>query len=74
MIPYSVLDLAIITKDSNAKEAIKNSRDLAVHAEKLGFNRFWMAEHHNMKHIASSATSILLANAAAATSHIRIHR
>jgi luciferase family oxidoreductase group 1 len=72
MIPYSVLDLAIITKGSNAKKAIDNSRNLALHAEKLGYNRFWMAEHHNMEHIASSSTSILLANAAEATSHIRI--
>lgn len=72
MIPYSVLDLAIVTEGSNAMQAIQNSSELALHVEKLGYHRFWMAEHHNMQHIASSATSILLANAAAATSHIRI--
>ncbi|MDZ7807957.1 MAG: LLM class flavin-dependent oxidoreductase [Gracilimonas sp.] len=72
MIPYSILDLAIVTKGSDPKEAIERSRDLAVHAEDLGYNRFWMAEHHNMEHIASSATSVLLGHMAEATSTIRI--
>ena len=72
MIPYSVLDLAVVTEGSNAKEAIERSRELAVHAENLGYNRFWMAEHHNMEHIASSATSVLLGHMAEATSSIRI--
>lgn len=72
MIPYSVLDLAVVTEGSNAKEAIERSRELAVHAENLGYNRFWMAEHHNMEHIASSATSVLLGHMADATSTIRI--
>jgi luciferase family oxidoreductase group 1 len=72
MIPYSVLDLAVVTEGSDAKEAIERSRELAIHAEKLGYNRFWMAEHHNMEHIASSATSVLLGHMAEATSTIRI--
>ena len=72
MIPYSVLDLAVVTEGSNAKEAIERSRELAVHAENLGYKRFWMAEHHNMEHIASSATSVLLGHMAEATSRIRI--
>lgn len=72
MIPYSVLDLAVVTKGSNPKEAIERSRELAVHTEKLGYRRFWMAEHHNMEHIASSATSVLLGHMAEATSNIRI--
>jgi len=72
MIPYSVLDLAIVTEGSNAKEAIERSRELAGHAEELGYNRFWMAEHHNMEHIASSATSVLLGHMAEATKKIRI--
>lgn len=72
MIPYSVLDLAIVTEGSNAKEAISGSRDLARHVEQLGYNRFWMAEHHNMEHIASSATALLLGHVAEATEKIRI--
>ncbi len=72
MIPYSVLDLAIVTEGSNAKEAISRSRDLARHVEQFGYNRFWMAEHHNMEHIASSATALLLGHVAEATEKIRI--
>lgn len=72
MIPYSVLDLAVVTEGSDPKEAIERSRDLAIHTEKLGYKRFWMAEHHNMEHIASSATSVLLGHMAEATSSIRI--
>jgi luciferase family oxidoreductase group 1 len=72
MIPYSVLDLAIVTQGSNPREAIERSRELAVHVEELGYNRFWMAEHHNMEHIASSATSVLLGHMAEATKKIRI--
>lgn len=71
-IPYSVLDLAVVTKGASIAEAIRNSRDLAVHAEEYGYNRFWMAEHHNMENIASSATAVLLGHVAAATKTIRI--
>ena len=72
MIPFSILDLAVVTEGSSARQAIQNSRDLARKAEKLGYNRFWMAEHHNMENIASSATSLLLGHIADATEKIRI--
>jgi len=72
MIPFSVLDLAIVTEGSTLAESIKNSRILAVEAEKAGYKRFWMAEHHNMENIASSATSILLGHVAEATESIRV--
>ena len=71
-IPFSVLDLAPITEGSNASESIKNSVDLAKHTENWGFNRYWLAEHHNMPGIASSATSILIGHIAAATSTMRV--
>ncbi len=72
MISYSLLDLAIVTEGSSLAEAIRNSRELAVQTEQMGYKRFWMAEHHNMENIASSATSILLGHVAEATSSIRI--
>ncbi|HSZ50232.1 MAG TPA: LLM class flavin-dependent oxidoreductase [Caulobacteraceae bacterium] len=68
----SVLDLAPITQGSDAGEALRNSLDLARHVERLGFNRFWLAEHHNMPGIASAATAVALAHVAAGTSSIRI--
>lgn len=71
-IPFSVLDLAVVTEGSSTREAIERSRDLAIYAEELGYNRFWMAEHHNMENIASSATSILLGHVAEATQSIRV--
>jgi luciferase family oxidoreductase group 1 len=72
MIPFSVLDLAVVTEGSTLEQTIKNSRALAVEAEKMGYKRFWMAEHHNMENIASSATSVLLGRVAEATSTIRV--
>ncbi|MBW8351603.1 LLM class flavin-dependent oxidoreductase [Bacillus sp. IITD106] len=71
-IPLSVLDLAPITKGSNAEQSFKNSVELARHVEALGFNRYWLAEHHNMPGIASSATSILIGHIAGATKSIRV--
>lgn len=71
-IPYSLLDLAVVTEGQTAAGAIQNSRDLAVHTEKYGYTRFWMAEHHNMENIASSATSVLLGHIAEATNTLRI--
>ena len=71
-IPVSVLDLAIVTEGSTIKETIEKSRDLVIHAEEYGYKRFWMAEHHNMENIASSATAVLLGHMAEATSSIRI--
>ncbi|WP_069133501.1 LLM class flavin-dependent oxidoreductase [Rhodohalobacter halophilus] len=72
MTPLSILDLAVVTERSNPKEAIERSRDLARYAENLGYHRFWMAEHHNMENIASSATSVLLGHIADATEKIRV--
>ncbi len=72
MIPLSVLDLAPIVEGGTVAEALANSRDLAQHAEKLGYNRFWLAEHHAMPGVASAATSLTIMNAAAATKTIRV--
>ena len=72
MIPLSVLDLALIARGSNAAEAFANSRDLAQHAERWGYQRYWLAEHHNMTGIASAATSIVIAHVAAGTRSIRV--
>jgi luciferase family oxidoreductase group 1 len=72
MIPLSVLDLAPIPEGADAGQAFRNSRSLAQHAERLGFQRFWMAEHHSMPGIASAATSVALCYVADATSTIRV--
>ena len=72
MIPLSILDLAPIPEGSDAGQALRNSADLAQHAERLGYTRYWMAEHHNMPGIASAATAVALAHVAAGTSTIRI--
>jgi luciferase family oxidoreductase group 1 len=72
MIPLSVLDLAPIPEGSAAGEALRRSLDLARQAERLGYNRFWMAEHHSMPGIASAATAVALALVGAGTSTIRI--
>jgi len=72
MVPLSVLDLSPITEGSDAGQALKNSLDLALHVETLGYRRFWMAEHHNLPGIASAATAVALAHVAAGTSTIRI--
>ena len=70
--PLSVLDLAPIVKGGNAAAALRNTRDLAQHAERWGYHRFWLAEHHNMPGIASAATSVVISHVAAATSTIRV--
>jgi luciferase family oxidoreductase group 1 len=72
MTPISILDLVRIRQGSNARVALDNARDLAAHAEKWGYQRFWMAEHHNMPGIASAATSVAIAHVAAGTSTIRV--
>jgi luciferase family oxidoreductase group 1 len=72
VIPISVLDLAPIVEGGNAAQALHNAADLARHAERWGFARYWLAEHHNMPGIASAATSIAIAHVAAATSTIRV--
>ncbi|MCM3759940.1 LLM class flavin-dependent oxidoreductase [Alkalihalobacillus oceani] len=71
-IPLSVLDLAPITEGSDASQSFKNSVELAQHTEKWGFHRYWLAEHHNMPGIASSATSVVIGHIAGATKHIRV--
>lgn len=72
MVPLSVLDLSPVPEGSDAGRALRNSADLARHAEALGYQRYWMAEHHNMPGIASAATAVALAHVAAGTSKIRI--
>lgn len=72
MIPLSVLDLAPIAEGSDAGRALRHSAGLAQLAERLGYSRFWMAEHHSMPGIASAATAVALAFVGAATSTIRI--
>lgn len=72
MIPLSVLDLSPIPEGSDAGQALRHSRDLARHADSLGYRRFWMAEHHNMPGIASAATAVALAHVAEGTRRIRI--
>ena len=71
-VPYSILDLAPISRGSNAAEALARSLDLARHAEKWGYTRFWLAEHHNFVGIASAATSVVIGHVAAGTSRIRV--
>lgn len=71
-IPISILELARITEAADAKGALDNARDLAAHAETWGYNRLWVAEHHNMKSIASAATAVVLAHIASGSKKIRI--
>src|SRR5919106_5301074 len=68
MIPYSVLDLAPIGEGSTAGDALRNTLELARHAEAWGYRRFWLAEHHNMPGIASAATAVVIAHVAAGAS------
>jgi len=72
MTPLSILDLARVTLDGNARIALDNARDLAAHAEGWGYRRFWLAEHHNMPGIASAATALAIAHVAAGSTHIRV--
>jgi luciferase family oxidoreductase group 1 len=68
----SILDLARVTVDADARVALDHARDLAAHAERLGFRRFWLAEHHNFPGIASAATAVAIAHVAAGTRSIRV--
>ena len=72
MIPLSILDLAPIVEGGDAADALRRSLDLARHAERWGYTRYWVAEHHNMKGIASAATSVVIGHLAAGTSTIRV--
>src|SRR5258706_5119000 len=72
MVPLSVLDLAPIVAGATAADAFRNTLDLARHAERLGYKRYWLAEHHNMPGIASAATSVVIAHVAGWTKTIRV--
>ena len=72
MTPLSILELVRVTETVDARGALNNARALAAHAERLGYNRVWVAEHHNMRGIASAATSIVLAHIAEGTKTIRV--
>jgi luciferase family oxidoreductase group 1 len=71
-VPLSVLDLAPVVAGSTPAQALRNALDLAVTAERLGYHRYWVAEHHNMPGVASSAPAVLLASVAGVTERIRI--
>ena len=70
--PLSILDLAPITAGSDAGRALHNSLDLARHAERWGYHRFWLAEHHGMPGVASAATAVVIGHVAAGTRTIRV--
>jgi luciferase family oxidoreductase group 1 len=72
VIPLSVLDLSPVTTDTPGSAALRNSLDLARLADALGYKRYWLAEHHNLASIASSAPEIMIGQVAAATTHIRV--
>lgn len=72
MIPFSVLDLSPICEGGSPAQSFRNTLDLAQHAERWGFNRYWLAEHHNMPGIASAATTVVIGHVAAGTTTLRI--
>ena len=72
MIPFSILDLSPIVQGGDAAQAFRNTLDLARHAERWGYRRYWLAEHHNMPGIGSSATAVLIGHVAGGTSTIRV--
>ena len=72
MPPLSILDLSPVTTATPASQALRNSLDLARHADALGYTRYWVAEHHNLSNIASSAPDIMIGQIAAVTSNMRV--
>jgi luciferase family oxidoreductase group 1 len=72
VIPFSILDLAPIREGDSVGDALRGTLALAQHAEQWGYNRFWLAEHHNMPGIASSSTAVLIGHVAAHTERIRV--
>jgi hypothetical protein len=72
VIPFSVLDLSPINQGSDAAHAFRNSLDLAQHAERWNYKRFWLAVHHNMPGIASAATAVVIGYIAGGTKNIRV--
>jgi luciferase family oxidoreductase group 1 len=71
VLPLSILDLAPVSENSTPAKALQNARDLAQHAERLGYIRYWVAEHHNMVVIASAATAVVIGFIAAHTKTMR---
>ncbi|HEY0297234.1 MAG TPA: LLM class flavin-dependent oxidoreductase [Bordetella sp.] len=71
-VPFSVLDLAPVVQGGTAADAFRNTARLAQHVEKLGYQRFWLAEHHNIPGVASSATAVLIGHVAAHTTTLRV--
>lgn len=72
LIPLSILELTRVAEGRSPGTALDHARDLAAHAETWGYNRIWIAEHHNSPGIASAATSLVIAHIAAGTQHIRV--
>src|SRR5579871_2821533 len=72
MIPFSILDLSPITTGGNVAQSLRNSLDLARHAERWGYNRYWLAEHHALPGVASAATAVVIGHVAGGTSRIRV--
>jgi len=72
MPPISVLDLAPVSHGSTPADALRNTLDLAQNADRLGYLRYWLAEHHNMVGIASAATAVVIGYVAGGTSRIRV--
>src|SRR6185436_17489684 len=72
MVPLSILDLSPVSAGSTGGVALRNSIDLARLADRLGFTRYWVAEHHNLPSVASSAPDIMIGQIAAATTQIRV--
>src|SRR5258705_6733804 len=72
MAHFSILDLAFVPEGATPAHALRNTLDLAQHAERLGYHRFWLAEHHNMIGIASAATAVVIGYVAAGTRTIRV--
>ena len=72
MVPFSILDLSPVAEGSTISQSFESSRRMAQKAEELGYNRFWLAEHHGMPGVASAATSVVIGHVGAATSRIRI--
>src|SRR5260370_10925498 len=72
MIPYSILDLAPGVEGADAARALRCSLELARHAERWGYHRYWVAEHHGLPGVASAATAVVISHLAAGTSRIRV--
>jgi luciferase family oxidoreductase group 1 len=72
MIPLSILDLSVVTTGTRPAAALRNSIDLAIHADGLGYVRYWLAEHHNLSSVASPAPDLMIGQIAAVTQHIRV--